>query len=207
MAGVNGTRLVATTDAGEQISARALINATGSWSRPFWPWYPGRENFAGWQLHTHDYPGADRFAGKRVRRGLPPRSVVAVTGLPLTAPIRAAREADVLQRFPMFAAIDASGVSWPDAGRFNADVLFWCTGFRAALDHLTPLRLRGAGGGIAMDGTRTVADPRVHLVGYGPSASTIGANRAGRVAVREIRGMLGLADGPGCGSGRHSVVE
>jgi hypothetical protein len=30
----------------------------------------------------------------------------------------------------------------------------------------------------------------LHLVGYGPSASTIGANRAGQSAVRELlRGM------------------
>jgi hypothetical protein len=33
-------------------------------------------------------------------------------------------------------------------------------------------------------------DPRVHLVGYGPSASTIGANRAGRAAVNDIRRLL-----------------
>lgn len=45
---------------------------------------------------------------ERVRRGLPPRSVVSVTGLPLTPAIREAREADVLHRFPMFAAIDAT---------------------------------------------------------------------------------------------------
>jgi hypothetical protein len=42
-----------------------------------------------------------------------------------------------------------------------------------------------------VQGTRVVADPRVHLVGYGPSASTIGANRAGRAAVRDIRRLLG----------------
>lgn len=41
-----------------------------------------------------------------------------------------------------------------------------------------------------MDGTRVVAEPRLHLVGYGPSASTVGANRAGRDAVREIRQLL-----------------
>jgi len=35
-----------------------------------------------------------------------------------------------------------------------------------------------------------VADPRVHLVGYGPSASTIGANRAGQAAARELRRLL-----------------
>jgi hypothetical protein len=41
-----------------------------------------------------------------------------------------------------------------------------------------------------MDGTRTVLDPRVHLVEYGPSASTIGGNRAGFAAVRELRDLL-----------------
>ncbi|MGB8940313.1 MAG: pyridine nucleotide-disulfide oxidoreductase, partial [Streptomyces sp.] len=30
----------------------------------------------------------------------------------------------------------------------------------------------------------------VHLVGYGPSASTIGANRAWRAAVRDIKRLL-----------------
>jgi len=144
---------------------------------------------------------------ERVRRGLPPRSVVSVTGLPLTPAIRDARESGVLRRSPMFSSIDADGVRWSDRSRFDADILFWCTGFRAALDHLAPLGLRTHGGGIAMDGTRTVADPRVHLIGYGPSASTVGANRAGRVAVREIRGMLGLADGPGRSAGRHATVE
>ena len=34
------------------------------------------------------------------------------------------------------------------------------------------------------------ADPRVQLVGYGPSASTIGANRAGRVAARGVAEWL-----------------
>jgi len=256
-----GRGLRAVSTSGEEYSARAVINATGTWNRPFWPFYPGRELFAGRQWHARDYPGRDALAGmrvvvigggiaavqllmelapaaaahrwvtrrppvwierefnpelgraavamveERVRRGLPPGSVVSITGLPLTPAIRAARDAGVLQRFPIFAAIDAGGVSWTDGQRFDADVLLWCTGFRAALGHLAPLRLRGPGGGIAMDGTRTVVDPRVHLIGYGPSASTIGANRAGRMAVREIRGMLGLADGAGRRSSRHSVVE
>jgi hypothetical protein len=35
-----------------------------------------------------------------------------------------------------------------------------------------------------------LADPRIHLVGYGPSASTIGANRAGRAAAREVAALL-----------------
>lgn len=39
--------------------------------------------------------------------------------------------------------------------------------------------------------TQVAKDPRIHLVGYGPSASTIGANRAG-AAVRELVSHLGL---------------
>jgi hypothetical protein len=49
-------------------------------------------------------------------------------------------------------------------------------------------------GGITMSGklaTQVAKDPRVHLVGYGPSASTIGANRAGRAAARELMAFLG----------------
>jgi hypothetical protein len=41
-----------------------------------------------------------------------------------------------------------------------------------------------------MVGTRTARDPRVHLVGYGPSASTIGAGRAGRAAARELAELV-----------------
>jgi hypothetical protein len=41
--------------------------------------------------------------------------------------------------------------------------------------------------------TEVAKDPRVHLVGYGPSASTIGANRAGAAAAKELMASLGLA--------------
>lgn len=225
-------------------SARALINATGTWDRPFWPRYPGQETFRGRQLHTAGYPGPGEFAGlrvvvvgggasgtqhlmeiadvaaattwvtrrppvfregpfgeeegraavalvdERVRAGLPPRSVVSVTGLPVNEAITRARERGVLDRLPMFDRITPSGVVWDDGRRADADVILWATGFRPAIDHLAPLRLREPGGGIRVADTRAVRDERVHLVGYGPSASTIGANRAGRAAVREIRALL-----------------
>lgn len=242
-------RLLVETSAGTW-ATRALINATGTWDRPFWPRYPGQESFQGRQLHTALYPGpdSDAFRGKRVivvgggtsavqhlmeiadvaasttwvtrrppvfregpfneelgraavakveervRLGLPPRSVVSVTGLPLTEQMRRAQEAGVLERLPMFARITPDGVEWADGRRETADTILWATGFRPVIDHLAPLRLRENGGGIRLAGTRAVRDPRVHLVGYGPSASTIGANRAGRAAVRDIRALLG-ADG------------
>lgn len=31
-----------------------VINATGTWTRPYWPFYPGRETFRGRQLHVQD---------------------------------------------------------------------------------------------------------------------------------------------------------
>ncbi|MGW0562495.1 NAD(P)-binding domain-containing protein [Streptomyces sp. NPDC003016] len=221
-------------------SARALINATGTWDRPFWPRHPGQETFRGRQLHTADYPGPQEFAGQRVvvvgggtsgvqhlmeiaevaaettwvtrrppvfregpfgeeqgraavalvdervRRGLPPQSVVSVTGLPVTGAVARARAGGVLDRLPMFDRVTPNGVSWADGRTVDADVILWATGFRAAIDHLAPLKLREPGGGIRVEGTRATRDERIHLVGYGPSASTIGANRAGRAAVRTI---------------------
>ena len=131
----------------------------------------------------------------RVRRGLPPTSVVSVTGLWNTPLVRAIRDRGVLVRRPMFSEITADGVRWPDGTELNADVILWCTGFRSSLDHLAPLMLREEGGGITMTGrlaTQVARDPRVHLVGYGPSASTIGANRAGAAAANELIAYLNL---------------
>src|SRR5690606_9879971 len=124
----------------------------------------------------------------RVRRGLPPASVVSATGIPLTPAIEAMRARGVLERLPMFDEIVEDGIRWADGRTLRADVILWCTGFRSALDHLGPLMLRSEAGGITMTGrlaTQVARDPRVHLVGYGPSASTIGANRAGRAAAEE----------------------
>jgi thioredoxin reductase len=224
-------------------SARAVINATGTWTRPFWPIYPGQSSFRGRQLHVADYVSAEEFRSQhvivvgggisavglldeiskvtsttwftrreplwrnapfdrqaghdavalveeRVRQGLPPQSVVAATGLIWTPALRAAAARGVLQRHRMFTGIEPGGVRLADGSFLPADVILWATGFRAELEHLAPLHLRGPGGGIAMDGTRVAAEPRIHLVGYGPSSSTIGANRAGRAAVAGIVKLL-----------------
>ncbi|MFC8721571.1 NAD(P)-binding domain-containing protein [Kitasatospora sp. NPDC057198] len=233
-------RLLVETDAGRW-ATRALLNATGTWTRPFLPRYPGR--FAGRQLHYADYRGPAEFAGQRVvvvgggasavqvlsevgavagtvwvtrtppvfhqgpfteefgrevvarvdervRAGLPVRSVVSVTGLGPSVAHRRAEELGVLHRRPMFDRLTEHGIAWGDQ-ELAVDAIIWATGFRAELTHLAPLGLRTAGGGIRMDGTRVADDPRVHLLGYGPSASTVGANRAGRAAVNEVVRLLG----------------
>jgi cation diffusion facilitator CzcD-associated flavoprotein CzcO len=242
-----GERFLVETDRGT-MSARGIINATGTWESPYIPEYPGAERFMGRQLHTKDFRTAEEFKGQhviivgggisaiqlldeisrvttttwvtrrppefrtgpfneaagraavalveeRVRAGLPPHSVVSVTGLPVTPAIKVMRNRGVLNRLPMFSEILEEGARWEDGTVIEADVILWCTGFRSSLDHLAPLSLREPSGGITMTGrlaTQVAKEPRVHLVGYGPSASTIGANRAGGAAVSELMAYLGF---------------
>lgn len=227
--------------------ARAVVNATGTWSRPFVPRYPGQETFRGRQLHTVDYRGPEEFAGRSVvvvgggasavqllgeisrvattawvtrrppvwregpfseaegraavarveaavREGRLPGSVVGATGLVVTPWVREARDRGVLARLPMFDRITPDGVAWDDGGFVAADTILWATGFRAAVGHLAPLHLREPSGVIRLDGTAAARDPLVHLVGYGPSASTVGANRAGQAAARALRRALHRAE-------------
>ncbi len=239
----DGEHYLVSTDR-DTYRAEAIVNATGTWDRPFIPWYPGIETFRGRQLHTADYNGASEFAAQhvlvvgggasavqllaeisevarttwvtrrvpewrtdgefgpelgrkiiakveeRVRAGLPPKSVVSVTGLQLREQEQAAYRRGVYTRLPMFERITPDGVKWADGRTEQVDAILWATGFRADLGHLAPLHLREPSGGIRMDGTRTVLDPRVHLIGYGPSASTIGGNRAGFAAARQLRDLL-----------------
>lgn len=135
------------------------------------------------------------MAEERVRKGLPPLSVVSVTGLPLSPAVIDMRARGVLKRFPMFSEITSDGVKWEDGREEMADVILWNTGFKGALEHLKPVLPREENGGILMAGrlaTMVAKEPRIHLPGYGPSASTIGANRAGAAAARELIDTLGI---------------
>jgi cation diffusion facilitator CzcD-associated flavoprotein CzcO len=228
-------------------TARAIINATGTWDNPVRPHYPGQETFAGIQVHTRDYVSARQFAGRRVavvgggisalqlleeisrvatthwytRRepvfredgfepevagretiakvvadveaGRPTGSVVSYTGLAWTPYALAARQRGALQRRPMFTAIEPYGVREADGSFTSVDAILWATGFKAALAHLDPLGLRNDLGGIRMIGTQVADEPRVHLIGFGPSQSTVGANRAGRDAVNALAARLDAA--------------
>lgn len=290
-------------DAPSSVITRLLINATGTWTRPYVPHVPGIETFTGRQLHTVSFRNAEQFQGlrtvvvggglsavqfllqlapvtdtvwatrrppnftdrafdatwgqdveravrERTRAGQAPASVVRTTGIPLWPEYRKGVAEGVLVSRGMFERITPDGVFFPGTGHASggtgdggarvghdsatrdghdsatrdghdggnsrgdggagglgpsaadhlvlpeswrpfqeptqvaADVIFWNTGFRAALDHLAPLHLR-SGGGIRMKSEVEIdGEERVLLVGYGSSASTIGATRAGRAAAR-----------------------
>jgi NAD(P)H-nitrite reductase large subunit len=91
----------------------------------------------------------------------------------------------------MFRAIEADGVRWEDGSFSRADAIIWATGFRPELRHLAPLHLREQSGGIAVADGASLTDPRIFFAGYGPTASTIGANRSGRRIAREVIARLG----------------
>ncbi|MCN9242551.1 ArsO family NAD(P)H-dependent flavin-containing monooxygenase [Streptomyces sp. RY43-2] len=104
-------RLLVETDAGDW-SARAVISATGTWWRPFLPAVPGREMFAGRQLHTTGYRRPSDFTGQRVvvvgggNSGAQIAADLALGGVDLTW---------VTQRPPRFLADDIDGRALFDA--------------------------------------------------------------------------------------------
>ncbi|MFI1422891.1 ArsO family NAD(P)H-dependent flavin-containing monooxygenase [Streptomyces sp. NPDC020731] len=245
----DGDRLLVEADSGTW-RARAVISATGSWSRPFLPAAAGRGVFAGRQLHTVGYRRSADFARQRVivvgggnsgaqiaadlalydhvevtwvtrrpprflpddidgralfdvatarrralEEGRPDTGGVASLGdIVAVPPVRAARDAGLLNAKPMFSRLTADGVQWADGSRSGADAIVWCTGFRPALAHLAPLNLRGPRGHVPTDGTRALDEPRLRLLGYGDwtgpaSATLIGVGRPAREAVGQIHAL------------------
>jgi putative flavoprotein involved in K+ transport len=227
-------RLLVHTDH-RTVAARAVVSATGTWERPFWPRYPGMADFTGRQLHAAGYSTPADFAGQhvvvvgggnsaaqvlaevstvatttwvttRTPRFLPDdvdgrvlfatarariealeqgREHAGVGGLGdivMVASVRDARGRGVLEARPMFAALDDGGVVWADGTRQDCDAVIWCTGFRPALQHLRPLGLRTHDGRIPVggpSGTAALAEPRLHLVGYGDWTGPASATLAG----------------------------
>ncbi|MCK9871324.1 ArsO family NAD(P)H-dependent flavin-containing monooxygenase [Nocardiopsis dassonvillei] len=237
-------RLRLRTDAGTW-SARRVISATGTWTAPYTPDVPGREEFEGRQLHTVDYRRPGEFAGQRVvvvgggnsaaqilaelstvatttwatsrpprflpenvdgrvlfaiatraqqaaGRGTPGAQGVGGLGDIVVVPsVREARGRGALKAEPMFERLSRTGVVWADGTALECDVVLWCTGFRPVLDHLGPLVPVDEHGRVAVEGTRSVAEPRLHLLGYGDwtgsaSATLIGAARTAKATVAQI---------------------
>ncbi|HWS39038.1 MAG TPA: NAD(P)-binding domain-containing protein [Actinoplanes sp.] len=183
---------------GGGISAVQLIEEISRVATTFW--YTRREPVF---IDTFEPEVAGRDTVTKVtadvEAGRPTGSVVSYTGLIWTPYALAARARGALNRRPMFTAIEPYGVRESDGSFTTVDTILWATGFKAALSHLDPLGLRNDRGGIRMINTQVAADPRIHLVGFGPSQSTVGANRSGRDAVHALLKHLATSPVPAAG--------
>ncbi|CRK52011.1 putative FAD-dependent oxidoreductase [Rhodococcus sp. RD6.2] len=119
-----------------------------------------------------------------------PGGVAALGDIVMVPEVLAARERGALTALPMFDRLTTDGIAWGDR-RQHADIVVWATGFRPALGHLRPLRLRGQDGAVPTIGTRALKEPRLHLLGYGDwtgpgSATILGVGRTAKSAVAEL---------------------
>lgn len=140
-------------------------------------------------LEARESAVAMQDAAARAGRALP--SIVSGTGVPRTRRIQAAIQRGLLQEKAMFDSIEPNGVRWSDGTFQQVDAILWATGFRPELRHLAPLKLREKEGGVSVGEGSSWKDGRVFFAGYGPQASTVGANRAGRRIARQVIAMLG----------------
>ncbi len=114
-------------------------------------------------------------------------------------PVREARRAGRLSDVrPPVERFTAAGVVWPDGTEEAVDAVIWCTGFRPALGFLGGLGAALPDGRVAVEGTRSVAEPRLWLVGYGSwtgfaSATLVGVGRSARATAREVARALAEA--------------
>lgn len=232
-----------------RVRARAVVSATGTWTHPYVPEYPGRDGFLGKQIHTIHYENPARYAGRRVvvvgggnsgAQILAEVSKVAETiwvtpeepeflpddvdgrvlferatelykarkegreeeveeinlaKIVMVPPVKEAWDRGVLESVRPFERFTEDGVVWPDGTETLVDVVIWCTGFRPSLEHLKSLGVIGPDGHVETEGTRSVREPRLWLVGYGnwtgfASATMLGVGRTARSAVQQIEEML-----------------
>ncbi|MBW3569518.1 MAG: NAD(P)/FAD-dependent oxidoreductase [Gemmatimonadetes bacterium] len=129
------------------------------------------------------------------KEGRPPPPPASLGDVVMVPPVRAARDRGVLRAVRPFARMTEGGVVWPDGREEPVDAIVWCTGFRPALDHLRALGVVEPDGRVLVEGTRSVREPMLWLVGYGnwtgfASATLIGVGRSARATVDEISAAL-----------------
>jgi cation diffusion facilitator CzcD-associated flavoprotein CzcO len=156
-------------------------------------WYTRRE-----PVFVDDEPWLSETRGARAvalqdaaaRSGSILPSIVSVTGLARSPLVERLDARGQLQRRPLFRRVVADGVIELDGTFTYVDAIVWATGFRAELRHLDGLGLAGVSGAITVQRGQVVSEPTIYMAGYGPQASTVSSNRAGRVTAKLILAQL-----------------
>ena len=117
----------------------------------------------------------------------------------MVEPVKQARDRKALYSRRPFVRFTKSGVVWEDGSETHVDAVIWCTGFRPSLDHLRPLGVINEKGRVDTEGTHSIKEPHLWLVGYGnwtgfASATLIGVGRSARKTVDEITAALTKMD-------------
>ena len=110
-------------------------------------------------------------------------------------PVKEARGRGALTSHRPFVRFTKNGVVWKDETETIIDAVIWCTGFKPALNHLLPLGVVNEQGRVETEGTRSIKESRLWLVGYGnwtgfASATLIGVGRSARKTADEISAAL-----------------
>ena len=105
--------------------------------------------------------------------------------------VKDAQRRGVYRAMRPFDHFTPQGVRWSDGREEAIDAVVFCTGFRPALNHLTPLGVVEADGKVQTQGTRSVKTEGLWLVGYGSwtgfaSATLIGVGRSAKKTVSEV---------------------
>jgi putative flavoprotein involved in K+ transport len=135
-----------------------------------------------------------RWKAKQEGRPLP--ASASLGDIVMVETVRNARDRGVLDRTVRpFTRFTETGVVWSDGTHEDIDAVIWCTGFSPALGHLDALGIREPDGRIALEGTRSVRQPRLWLVGYGDwtgyaSATLIAVGRSARATGEQIEAEL-----------------
>ena len=180
-------------NSGAQIVAELSLVADVSWATRAPPTFLPDEVDG---RHLFEQATARYRALQEGRTPDPPRSLGDIVMVP---PVREARDRGALVARPIFTAFTRSGVVWSDGREEAVDAVIFATGFRPALAHLAPLGITSTAGRVIIaqgSTTRSAAEPRLWLVGYGEwtgfaSATLIGVGRTARGTVDEITEALG----------------
>lgn len=105
--------------------------------------------------------------------------------------VRAARDRGVYKNYNFIREITETGVIWQNGKTDDFDVILWCTGFDYSTDYLKSLVQLDERGKTNTDGTQSIDQSGLWLVGFGQwtgyaSATLIGVGRSAKKTIREL---------------------
>lgn len=109
--------------------------------------------------------------------------------------VQEALKRDVFKDYRPFTSFYEDGVIWEDTTKEPVDVIIWCTGFRANLEHLSALQIT-QNNKTNTTGTKATDINGLWLVGYGnwtgfASATIYGVGKTAKQTVKEIAVYVG----------------